>query len=799
MKKIFTIFCTIAIALCASAAPMAPKAQLVKKAPAAAGQMLEKRQAPAHRSVASARKMANATLNTAITIGTFSATTAYEGEYYVVLTDAASTTQFIFDISTSVNPFELGKTYTLADMIEDYTFIGDADDWYACTIVVAASYTETVDQDGLTHVVASMTDEDGNVYDITYDQPEPQEIDVTAVDWFYDGEYYDVYIASETTTYLIELNEDLEYGKDYTYADMYPYWVCTLTAMGTPDITATDATLKVTKDENDLIHIEATMVLNGDTHNITYDEQAPADVYLSGDILIIDEVWNMSTGEVTGWNYTMHEPSVDNVMLRTTSTDKYGTFSFEDGTLTDQIYNITRVTEQGYEQYSFVSGSMTIAEVGDSIVLEGMFLCEDGKTYALHFTHLKSALNEDTDMDFDADYEYYQMSSYLNGGTATITVYGRAGRVNLELYVDPEATKIPAGVYPLSDTQEAGTALASIGVVNREITGCYAATLNTYTGDLRDLWFMTGGTITLDYDEYGRLTVAVEATNSYGRNAHITIAYQPIEPVDTVEINNTSLFITTDAQRTDIYDYMIYDEYGYLLAALMVKTDTLCGEFGNAVDLPQCAIKVPGAIVPYYLIDAKPFTVSGEGKELSINVSVLAADTILYVISGTGYIGAIFPDTKDIYNGQYTAEDINLAQVEDGIVELSGTNADNDDLAIVFWATLKEDGTLAAGEYTEIMPSIGISEEGGVAPSVVIDADSHVWLIQSGKLTVAADGSIAFEGLNSFDKEVKITISPATGLQEIWAHPTATKFFDGRRMFIRQANKIFDMVGRELR
>ncbi|MCQ2073277.1 MAG: hypothetical protein MJY96_09185 [Bacteroidaceae bacterium] len=322
MKKFATLFCALALVFGASSAQTAHKAlapqrvsraveqvqkvQLESHKTAAAAQLksvqamtpnlsaekalkvnnqkpqatvirsnkLNKAQAPiARRSALNAKSVVKSAPGTAITIGDFSANT-YEGEYYVILTDAASSAQFIFDIDISANPFELGKTYTIADMVEGYTGIGDAEDWYAWTIVTDASYTETKDQDGLTHVVASMTDEDGNVYDLTYDQPEPQDIDVTAVDWNYDAEYCDVYVFSETTTYLFELNEDLVLGKDYTYADMVHSWTCTLDAYGYPDITATDATLTVTQDEKGLTHIVATMVLSGSTHKITFDEKA---------------------------------------------------------------------------------------------------------------------------------------------------------------------------------------------------------------------------------------------------------------------------------------------------------------------------------------------------------------------------------------------------------------------------------------------------------------------------------------------------------------------------------------------
>ncbi len=122
-------------------------------------------------------------------------------------------------------------------------------------------------------ITISATDADEVTIPVTAVVTKPTEkINVTATKWSYDADYYDVYVYSENTTYLFELTEDLEYGKNYTYANMVPTWTCTLTPMGSSDIAATDATLIVTQDQDGLVHIAATMVLNGDNHIIVYDQ-----------------------------------------------------------------------------------------------------------------------------------------------------------------------------------------------------------------------------------------------------------------------------------------------------------------------------------------------------------------------------------------------------------------------------------------------------------------------------------------------------------------------------------------------
>lgn len=325
--------------------------------------------------------------NTNITIGTFVPAT-YEGEYYVTMTDANSTTQFFFDFDTSVKPFELGKTYTLDDMIAEYTAMGDAEDWYVWYPATAATYTETKDEKGLTHVVASMTTERGT-YNITYDQPEPQDIEVTAVDWTYDQEYYDVYVASETTTYLFELKEDLVYGKTYTYADMVPSWTCTLTSSGYPGVYATDATLTVTKDQDGLIHIAATMTLSGDTYKIKYDEKpfVPTGVRINVDGTNLNGQYYSSYGfycYTAKWgNYT--------VQLAFDATEEKATYTNDDFIAK---YGLIYSSNEQIQLLKLASENITITDTDKTKTLTGSVYAKNGDEYVLNLVYEKPDIKE---------------------------------------------------------------------------------------------------------------------------------------------------------------------------------------------------------------------------------------------------------------------------------------------------------------------------------------------------------------------------------------------------------------------
>ena len=529
-------------------------------------------------------------------------------------------------------------------------------------------------------------------------------------------------------------------------------------------------------------------------------QNTPDTVRLSGNVLMINKVINSDTGEQVAWQYTMHEPSIDHVALRTTSaSQKYGTFSFEDGTLSSSLFHIVYRGIGGMQQYYFTAGSMTIGEVGDSIVLDGRFLCEDDKFYILHFTRLISALDDDTDMDFVANFRYNFLNKDLDGGIISLQAYSMTHMFHLELYTDPTATEIPAGEYILSTTKAPGTALISSGIVDGQNTGCYASTIDSYTGLLKNLWFMTGGKVILSYDEYGRLNLHLDATNSYNRESHIDIAYTHITPLETFEIENADIFFKKDPEKKNSYLCTIEKKEERIVSVFVVRTNVLSGRLENYVTLPSGKFNGGNFGGESGLMDVMPFTVNADGKNMTFEIGILTSDSSLFLISGKGYMGALDQDSKSEYNGQYTIADAKLEQIEEGMVELTATNADDDDIALVFSATLQADGTLAAGEYTDILASTGVVGPGEVAPSVIIGADNDLWMIQSGKLTVATDGSMEFEGLNSNDKTVKATFLLTTGWEEMLTQPVVTKFFDGNRIIIRQFNKTFDVLGRELK
>ncbi len=367
----------------------------------------------------------------------------------------------------------------------------------------------------------------------------------------------------------------------------------------------------------------------------------------------------------------------------------------------------------------------------------------------------------DTDAPFDATFAWSDMDATIEDGVIGIyATNANMQSLGLELYTNPANTTIPEGTYVISDTYEAGTALQSAGVLGGYLTECWAGNRSA-TGGIADCWFMVEGTITLSYDEYGKLKVVVDAKNSYGQSVTATIAYEKIEPKTTVDFNDAQLAVYEGyVEQYGIMNFYGGNADGYEFD-LYVYADTIAGDFLDAIDFGDCELSSPMGSIG--IIDAYEFKVEADGKNLTLTTKVLGADTVQYNITATGFYGAIDGDATWAYEGEFAIEEVAIQQVAVSRVNyiyIQGANAAGDKLALVVEGEL-EDEAIAAGEYTEVMVSNGYDAQDQPTPSFVTDADNNDWFIQSGKLTVADNGAMVFEGLNSYDQAVKVKIGEA--------------------------------------
>jgi len=519
-------------------------------------------------------------------------------------------------------------------------------------------------------------------------------------------------------------------------------------------------------------------------------------VYLSAQGVTIEEAKDKTTGTHTGWLYiNQTTPGYDYIILQSVGEPKYGTFSYADKTLGSNYYNL--MPTEGKNQ-QFQSGSITVGEVGDSIVLDGICIGEDEKAYVLHFAQSNKVLNYDTDAPFDANYAYHDMTASMEDGIITIYANNDETAIGLELYADPAATTIPAGVFTIDTTMEAGTALQSMGVSGGYLTKCYAGN-RAESGSISDCFFMVSGTITLSYDEYGKLNVEVDALNSYDQPVTATITYTKLTPKDTVQIRDVDFFISEEyKEKYGLIYYEIVDGMA-VVSDLYVYTDTIFGDFKDVIDFGDCVLW-DTAFNLLSVLDADVFTVLAEGKNMTLTAKVLGSDTILYDIVATGYLSGLFLDAKEDYEGTFAYETITLTQATKTQVMINaGSSEIQDTVALVVDAKLNKSGKLAAGEYKGVMASTGLTSEYQITPSFTGNTQGN-WYIQSGALTVNADESMVFVGLNSYDKTVTINFAKPqpVALKEVNAGEAVVKYFDGNKIVIRKGDKMFNILGAEL-
>ena len=477
--------------------------------------------------------------------------------------------------------------------------------------------------------------------------------------------------------------------------------------------------------------------------------------------IMIEEDVNSTTGAHRGWLFEGQDTDTLYI-VQVLGQEKVGTFSYAAGTLGQNYYNIIPSSGQGRCQ--FTEGEVTIVEDEEGTKLTGLLIGEDEKAYVLNWIQPAGRLQYDTDAPFDATFAYNGMDASIDNGV--IGIYATNDEnltIGLELYADPEATEIPAGTYVISDTQEAGTALKSVGVAGGYLTECWAGTRSA-SGSIKNCWFLVEGTVTLSYDEYNKLRVDVDAKNSYGQDVTATVKYERLQAKDTVAVNDASLSL--------IEDYM--EEYGivnfYCEGAehafdLYAYADTIYGDFAENIDYEDCGYySIDGS--SYSILDVYELNVSAEGKNMTLKAQILASDTVLYDITATGYYGAFDFDTNADFNAEFSTENMTtktITRSKKSCKIISAVNEAGDSVSILFRASQIVAGTYEIN-YTESVNTV-IASDGDTFENVSLAVRSKdggepdIWFMVSGTVTIDELGNISVNALNSYDKAIKFTIN----------------------------------------
>lgn len=232
-----------------------------------------------------------------------------------------------------------------------------------------------------------------------------------------------------------------------------------------------------------------------------------------------------------------------------------GMFTHNDFYTDNTFVKVWNETKKAFEEFYLQKGTMTVTIDEDNVVnAVASFICDDAKQYDLTFKVQYERAHLPYDSEEGAVDYTYPSDSYV---TITDWIEGY-GMIWLELVpgdftnvcaiffnadsMDPEIG-IPAGVYPIDKSYEAGTVVASNGIamngapLEAFFCGLTEGSDGYYYTD--PLYCLVDGTITVENVE-GQLKVEVDAVNSY--DVPVKLHYcGSVTPVDNVEVESNTV------------------------------------------------------------------------------------------------------------------------------------------------------------------------------------------------------------------------------------------------------------------
>ena len=343
------------------------------------------------------------TFNVTITDVSFKFYASY-GDAYYVLSDANEDYKFYFDIfvAAGLTDVELGKTYTLADM--DATYSKGIDYvLYTNVAYASATFTKTINIEGLVNITAQVVSSKGDTYNLVY-QEEPIALSGDTVihtiagnakltyssyfeDWTIkadDGTYgmvLDIY--SDNATSAVGTYSKADFDLDYTTIEVYT----------TPDSSsvykAVDASAVISENADGSIAINASLIGdNGTVYIFSASYSAPkkeAEATIEATNLTINDAYFDWFGSITA---TASNSDFEEIYFSLTpdasATSYAGTYTIG----VDASGDLTPAEEETYIQ--FYSGSVTLSQAADgSYTLTGVVLAYNNTEYTLNLSYVK--------------------------------------------------------------------------------------------------------------------------------------------------------------------------------------------------------------------------------------------------------------------------------------------------------------------------------------------------------------------------------------------------------------------------
>lgn len=489
MKKFFSILCALTIVLSVSAAPAqilgkskhaealeslktvkAAKTFKAFHAPAKGLQRAERSAVAFH-----APKAKHENYNIEVI--------DYAEKYYSTDNDVlvklydADENVYYFDIVVAAGTQELvlGQTYTLADMIANYSYMRGADGKMA---YASASLTKTVsmyEEQELVHIDAAFTDTLGNNYTLAYQQA-PFIITGDTIDVVFTGNANKP-IYAQGLCQLGAENDDYKIAFTFPCAEGAPAGTYTEDDMNIQytfvnDFEAVSAHC-VVAENNGTISLEGWILAkDGNVYHVTFSFTAPtAETFetITATNLVLDDSYASYFGiiiaEASNEDYT--------VSMYLPSDDYLGTFDAEEVSLS------IKGADGKIEIYE---GTITVANTATGVAITGTVLSMDGVQYTLNLTYVIPDATSQETITMSGKLTNYEGKAWqFIGSTAS-------QMVTIAAY----ATSIP-GTYGRSDLMADYTYVVKVvgsdtlyyDMVDANINVAVSGTNATITGTLR--------------------------------------------------------------------------------------------------------------------------------------------------------------------------------------------------------------------------------------------------------------------------------------------------------------------------
>jgi len=454
MKKVLSLLCAVMIVLSASATPekglrvltldkKAQKTELqVKKsaAPKAKAKAFEAKFVK-FQPTAGALKAPKATTNVTVSKVTSKFYDSDNDIYYCLYNEDKSVI-FCFDIVCAAGNKDVvsGQTYTLDNMLADYCEWVPANDAENGTAFTAASFTKTVAQDGSYTIVASATDANGDVWNLSATVeafvPQTYDLKMASATMKYYSEGSDMYITLKDSLedhvfqfdiLLPDSQTSLVSGKTYTLADMDQKYSKGLDYVNMMYIYYKTVSFVQTVAADSSFTIAATVLDSlGNTWNLSYAQAAPKVSYKTLNLKGFVQIGN-STQQIEAANADSTE--LVSLLISTPADSLIGSFTEED---LITFWSLSYVLSDSVE-YDIDKANINVAfnETDSLFAVTGTItgVNPDDNTDVVIFTINLSCVGKFpepvepvvvpdtiTGSDFELDYnpKYWELSGYVN-------------------------------------------------------------------------------------------------------------------------------------------------------------------------------------------------------------------------------------------------------------------------------------------------------------------------------------------------------------------------------------------------